>query len=537
DSGDSFMMLGFTAPGYLEGKTPTEISSNVNKLGIVFNKNANYFHNGSVGDELADIGANEKNADCFTLYENGKVVPSTVSLLNSGGEEYVSYTREKDGAVGQVEEKKVIYVKPDQGLKPGTEYKLVIDKALSGNSSVPLAKDVTVYYKTAAAGAGDAGAGGGMAGGGGVVEQPVDNSLNIDLVPVISGNTAKVAPTDGDIEKAIKNSKAGQKNSVIFQVTQKQLDKAGKASVMELNLTGDQVKKLAEKVEVVVYDTPFGLVEIPVAVLKQGNGDLKLSIAKVEGEKDRFTVTLSDSKGNITSLTGRVKLAFPMTDTTNNVLSHNGTIMKNAKIEGKTAYGITKGFSTFQAEKKTVTFTDVTNHWAKSNIEFLAARDIVNGINKTQFGANQSVTRSQFVKMLVNGFDELNGVTGGSAGFDDVKEGQWYTDYINWAASKKIITGTGNGKFGTENPISRQDMAVIMDRFAKEMKISLYAKANKVTFADDSKIAPYAKDAVYTMQQAGIINGTGGNNFNPTGNATRGETAKMITMVIEAMLQ
>ncbi|MEG2200268.1 MAG: S-layer homology domain-containing protein, partial [Anaerovorax sp.] len=126
---------------------------------------------------------------------------------------------------------------------------------------------------------------------------------------------------------------------------------------------------------------------------------------------------------------------------------------------------------------------------------------------------------------------------GGSAGFDDVKVGQWYTDYINWAASKKIITGTGNGKFGTENPISRQDMAVIMERFAKEMKISLYAKANKVTFADDSKIAPYAKDAVYTMQQAGIINGTGGNNFNPTGNATRGETAKMITMVIEAMLQ
>lgn len=501
-------------------------------LGVVFDANVNYYNN-KLAVEV-DFGVNENNRDCITLRKvsTGEEVPIDVLLVENrtvGDQPWEYY--DVNGNKAMADKKKTIRIQPQVSLESNTEYYIQADGELSANSGSRLGNTVKVYFKT------EGGSTGGSGGGTALPEKPKDNNTTIEAKPVISGDKATVTLSDSDLDNAIKNSKTGQENSITVQVTQDQLEKATKVGTLDLSLTSAQVKKLDGKMDKVVYDTPFGIVQLPLTVLSQGTGDMKLSITKVDQEKDTFIVTLSDSKGMITELKDRVKLEFPVTDATSNVLSHNGKIMKNAKVEGKNAYGITKGFSTFKAEKKTVTFGDITNHWAKSNIEFLAVRDIVNGVNKTEFGPNQSVTRSEFVKMLVNGFDELNGVTAGSAGFSDVKAGQWYTDYINWAASKKIVAGTGDGTFGTNQPISRQDMAVIMDRFAKEMDIALYAKSDKTTFADDSKIAAYAKDAVYTMQQAGIINGVGGNNFNPTGNATRAETSKMITMMIESMIQ
>lgn len=545
---ETVKLIGFVdhAGSTTEADAP-KLSTNVTQFELLFDTNVNYFNNREGKLDIENLGVNERNRDCFTLYKkvgNGyQEISSTVELTNSVEKGDVAYDKSRiqlmpgeeiTTVAGKAMRKNTAIIKPDQGLEANTTYKVVVDGRLTANSSASLGDNQTVYFAT---GSNSGGSTGGSGGGTALPEKPKDNNTTIEAKPVISGDKATVTLSDSDLDNAIKNSKTGQENSITVQVTQDQLEKATKVGTLDLSLTSAQVKKLDGKMDKVVYDTPFGIVQLPLTVLSQGTGDMKLSITKVDQEKDTFIVTLSDSKGMITELKDRVKLEFPVTDATSNVLSHNGKIMKNAKVEGKNAYGITKGFSTFKAEKKTVTFGDITNHWAKSNIEFLAVRDIVNGVNKTEFGPNQSVTRSEFVKMLVNGFDELNGVTAGSAGFSDVKAGQWYTDYINWAASKKIVAGTGDGTFGTNQPISRQDMAVIMDRFAKEMDIALYAKSDKTTFADDSKIAAYAKDAVYTMQQAGIINGVGGNNFNPTGNATRAETSKMITMMIESMIQ
>lgn len=528
--------------GLTESENKT-ISTSTSQIGLVFSGNVNYFNNkDSYKNGLpASLGTNDWNRDCITLYEKGTdgkyvEVSSHINLVGSDsqGDAIVSgitYFPGVADADKKQERKDVLYLAPDNGLKENTFYKIIVDRDLCQNSSARMISDKTVYFKTSANSTG--GIGGSTSGSGGATT--VEKNTVIASTPSFKGSTATVTATDTQVNDAIARFNKNEKNVITFQVSDTDLKKAsGEISALELKISETQKDKMKQAQSNVAYETPMGSITLPLEVISQANGEMQLAITKVEG--DTYKVTLSDGKGNVSNLNGRVKLKFEVTDSTNNLLSHNGVIMKNAFVKDNKAYGITQSFSTFKLEKKLVTFTDIQNHWAKSNIEFLASREIVNGVKEDVFAPNSNITRAEFVKMLVNSLDGLNITSSKTQSFGDVKDGAWYASYINWAAEKGIVSGMGNGTFGANEAISRQDMAVIIGRFAKEMEINLNAQTNKVTFADDAKISGYAKDSVYTMQQAGIINGVGGNNFNAQGKATRAEVAKMINLVIEKLV-
>lgn len=162
--------------------------------------------------------------------------------------------------------------------------------------------------------------------------------------------------------------------------------------------------------------------------------------------------------------------------------------------------------------------------WGKNYIAALYARGIINGKSETEFMPESPITREEFVKLVVELFDlaDDSAVTD----FKDVKQGTWYYKYVASAEKCGIIGGIGDGKFGTGMPISRQDMAKIINTVLESRDIKLTQK-NKAVFKDDAKIADYAKNHVYAI--AGhIISGDDLGNFNPTKNATRQEAAKMV---------
>lgn len=99
--------------------------------------------------------------------------------------------------------------------------------------------------------------------------------------------------------------------------------------------------------------------------------------------------------------------------------------------------------------------------------------------------------------------------------FLDVDKDSYYMPYIQWAYEKKIINGIGNGLFAPEQPVSREQMAVIMDNYAEILGFTLPENEQEKTFADSDKIAAYAKEAVSHLQIAGVINGKNGNLFDP----------------------
>ena len=137
------------------------------------------------------------------------------------------------------------------------------------------------------------------------------------------------------------------------------------------------------------------------------------------------------------------------------------------------------------------------------------------------------VTRAQFVKMLAR----LQGADVSeyrSAGFEDVPADAWYAPYVNWAAANGIVYGISSTEFAPNADISRQDMAVMLDRYAQQSGIVLGTDNAAVTFTDEADIAAYALPAVQALQRAGVINGMPDNSFCPRNSATREQACAML---------
>ncbi|MBO7745737.1 S-layer homology domain-containing protein [Paenibacillus sp. MWE-103] len=177
-------------------------------------------------------------------------------------------------------------------------------------------------------------------------------------------------------------------------------------------------------------------------------------------------------------------------------------------------------------------FTDIGGHWAESYIRSLADLNYVSGVGNGKFSPNAVLTRAQFVQMLYNAFGG-GAQLGGSVTFKDAVPGQWYSNAIAWAKVNNIVGGYNDKQFGPNDPIMRQDITVITERLAKAYKIDLKPSKQSTAFADDRLIASYAKESVYAMQKASLIAGKGTNLFDPLGNATRAEAAKMLYVVLD----
>ena len=116
--------------------------------------------------------------------------------------------------------------------------------------------------------------------------------------------------------------------------------------------------------------------------------------------------------------------------------------------------------------------------------------------------------------------------------FTDVKEDAWYSPYIAKAYNEQIITGYNDGTVGAQNPITREDFAVIIVRALKAVGRDVSVDASDNSFADGDEISQYAKEAVAILQNKGILNGTEDNLFLPKKSTTRAETAKVIAALI-----
>ncbi len=178
-------------------------------------------------------------------------------------------------------------------------------------------------------------------------------------------------------------------------------------------------------------------------------------------------------------------------------------------------------------QEPTHVFDDLVGYeWAEKAIAYLFDKDIINGVSDFSFSPAANVTREQFAKMMCVAFQiepsEEKPV------FSDVGEGDWFYPYVTTMASRNLIQGIGDGKFGSGQNITRQDMAVLMFRIGEMLGKLERSTAKQSGFEDDRYIASYAKTAVITMKELGIITGNELNCFNPTMSATRAEAAQML---------
>ncbi|QAY65384.1 immunoglobulin-like domain-containing protein [Paenibacillus protaetiae] len=172
-------------------------------------------------------------------------------------------------------------------------------------------------------------------------------------------------------------------------------------------------------------------------------------------------------------------------------------------------------------------FTDIAGHWAESYIRQAAALHIVNGYTDGTFKPDNTVTRAEFVVMLVNAL-QLQG-SGEQLSFNDASDiGTWAKDAVSIAVQAGIIGGYEDGTFRPNATINRAEMAVMI---ARALKLTA-SSASASPFEDENQIPQWAKDAIHALEEQGLLEGRDGNQFAPNGTATRAEAAAALLRLL-----
>jgi cell wall-associated NlpC family hydrolase len=175
--------------------------------------------------------------------------------------------------------------------------------------------------------------------------------------------------------------------------------------------------------------------------------------------------------------------------------------------------------SATETEKPVI--NDITGHWAEEAIKELIKNKSLEGYPNDTFAADKAITRAEFVTTLVKAFN-LSPVKGKD--FSDTDK-HWAGKYIATAQGHNIISGYSSHLFGPEDPVSREQMALMI---VKAAKLNTSDTNDKKLFTDDAQISEWAKEAVLTANQNNIIFGYPDYSFRPQACLTRAEAAAVI---------
>lgn len=179
----------------------------------------------------------------------------------------------------------------------------------------------------------------------------------------------------------------------------------------------------------------------------------------------------------------------------------------------------------YQTILKTPTFKDIdNNYYAKHAIESLYKLGIVTGTTITTFEPNKPITRAQFSAMLARTLEFESKKT---LPFTDVK-GTWFEKDVQLLHHLGIVNGSTPTEFEPNKPISRQQAAAMLERYMDVLGMANGYTGDTLDFADKDKIADYAVLAVAMLKGMNIIDGKEGNVFDPLGDLTRGQMAKIL---------
>lgn len=177
-------------------------------------------------------------------------------------------------------------------------------------------------------------------------------------------------------------------------------------------------------------------------------------------------------------------------------------------------------------------FSDVQGHWAKPDIERLASKLIVDGKSDKTFDPEGLVTRAEFAALVTRSLGIAD--TSGSTGFADVSPDVWYAGAAGAALDAGLVTGYEDGTFRPNEAITREQMAVMIDRaIAFAGKSPTEAAAFAATFEDAEAISGWARPAVDRLLELHVILGVSKISFAPEAAATRAQCVVMLRRMLE----
>ena len=215
-------------------------------------------------------------------------------------------------------------------------------------------------------------------------------------------------------------------------------------------------------------------------------------------------------------------------------LGGTAVILPWCLVSDGAAQYITAGAGDYELVMGSADFKDTDWLWGAESIGFTARRELFTGTGEGLFSPNLPMTRAMFVTVLWR----MAGSPAAEGGltFTDLK-GEWYRQAVRWAVANGIADGYSAERFGPDDPVSREQMCVFLCRFLEHLGWTLDREFSGAAFADGAGISTWAADCVDICTRAGLVQGVGGNAFAPKQSASRMEVSTLLTRFVTKLVE
>ncbi len=382
----------------------------------------------------------------------------------------------------------------------------------------------------------------------GLASVTVSDQAITDAIKKVQEETKKLEKTANGIGVALDVKMPQGASSLSLSLSQNALQSLVDADVTSLTVNGG-IASLGLDLETLKEIQGQSTGDVTISLQPVTN--LSAAAKKLIGKRPVYDVTISfikDGKPNPITLLGRgnVTLFLPYSpgrneavgwlfgvyvDDEGNVSRIPGSVFD---VNSGSLILSTNHFSVYGVgyTAPTEKYTDIASHWAKESIDYVVGRGLFSGTTEKTFSPNMAMDRGMLVTVLgrLAGADVSAYKT---SSFNDVAADKYYLPYVEWAYKNGIISGTGGGKFAPERAVTREEIALILQNYAKATGYKLPVTREVITFADASSIGSGYTAAVKAVQQAGIMRGENGNKFNSKASATRAELSAMLHRYIK----
>ena len=318
--------------------------------------------------------------------------------------------------------------------------------------------------------------------------------------------------------------------------------------------TGEVIKatSIAEGVPTTIYSNNWG----PNTTV--GNDEFQDTAAPSSGGSSSYTITTKDTdNGSISVSPSRASSGRTVTITVEpddgyaldelNVTDSKGEKVELTKVsDTKYTFTMPRSRVTIEATFVEINHADVCpsadytdvdiDAWYHTAIDYAIENSLMNGIGNNLFAPDSNLSRAMLVQVLWNleGNPDASTITE----YSDVASDAWYYNAVQWATAENIVGGYGNGIYGPEDDITREQMALMLYRYAQYKGYdTTQSGADTQDFTDYADISDWALEGMTWAVNAGLLNGKGNGILDPTGNATRAEVAQILMNFCENIVE
>ena len=352
---------------------------------------------------------------------------------------------------------------------------------------------------------------------------PAVETLAVSLDASVSGGEASLSLTAAQSAELVERAVAQGCRNVTIQAKAE-----GSATKAVVSIPAGALAELASKTGAsLTVATPVAEVAIPNSGLSGLTGDSKTIEVSAQRKGQTVTVSVAVDGETVDQVAGGMTVLIVCDDCTPGMAAalvgkdgRRQTIRKSVVSESGIKAPV-DGSVQLEIVDEGKSFSDVSAGWAAEAAAYVSGRGLFQTSGADEFDGGAPMSRGALAQVLY----ELEGcpAPGAPAGFSDVKDSE-YADAVAWASEAGLMSGYGDGRFGVEDTLTREQAAVIFWRYAD----SPAPIRGVLDFTDAGRISGYAGQAMRWAVENGVLSGRGGGVLDPGGKITRLEAAKLL---------